>query len=64
METCDKLWKSLSKEEKQKFQNEYNKSISDHETFYDDIWLSGCAWGTMKTLESIFGKHNLLSKKL
>ena len=59
---CDKIWSSLTREQKQKIHRDYEQAITDHETFYDDIWLSGCAWGTMTTLESIFGKHNLIKK--
>lgn len=60
----NKLWNTLSIDDKKRIKKEYIQAVSDHETFYDDIWLEGCSYGIMTTLEQLFGKDNILNFKI
>lgn len=62
VELTDKLWDTLTKTQKLKFQKMYKDAENDIETFFDDEWHEGRGWGEMTALEAVFGKHNLIKK--
>ena len=62
VELTDKLWDTLTKTQKLKFQKMYKDAEQDTETFFDDEWHEGRGWGEMTALEAVFGKHNLIKK--
>ena len=62
VELTDKLWDTLTKTQKQKFQKMYKDAEQDTKTFFDDEWHEGRGWGEMTALEAVFGKHNLIKK--